>query len=554
MQIKESTDSKQALRLDHHGLVAATCHELGIANKINARLGSPAPDRIVQTGEAVVAMILNGLGFTQHRLYLTPQFFQDKPVSWLLGADIEAHHLNDDALGKALDEIVAYDPTQLFAEVAFEVADEQGLLGHRGHLDSTSFYLHGAYEGEDQAIEVKHGYSKDHRPDLKQVMLSMVMTGAAQLPLWIEPQSGNSSDKTRFPQTIEAVHRFRTELADADSWHWVADSALYTQSGLLKQNTYQWITRVPETIQEAQTLVAQPGDQWTWHDLGNGYSYTAHTSHYGGIQQRWLLIHSNQAWQREQQTFERQLAKQARSLEKALRHLKRQTFACPTDAQMALDALQAKFPYWSIQSDIEPIERYSGRGRPKQGSQKHVVGYQVTGDYERHEAAINQVLISKGRFILATNQLDTQRLPDHVIFEHYKEQQGVERGFRFLKDPWFMMNAFYVKNTSRIQGLMVVMALCLLVYNFAQHKLRQQLETQQQTLPNQKNQPVQNPTMRWIFELLAGITLIVHPPPTPESPPQGVVMGLTDVHRNIMRLMGNDYCKIYGISMEGGGM
>lgn len=554
MQIKESTDARQALRLDHHGLVAATCHELGIAGKINARIGSQAPDRIVQSGEAVVAMILNGLGFTQHRLYLTPQFFQDKPVSWLLGADIEAHHLNDDTLGKALDEIVAYDPTQLFAEVAFEVADEQGLLGHSGHLDSTSFHLHGAYEGEAPAIEVKHGYSKDYRPDLKQVMLSMVTTGAAQLPLWIEPQSGNSSDKTRFPQTIEAVHRFRAELAEADRWHWVADSALYTKSGLLKRNAYQWVTRVPETITEAQTLVAHPGDEWTWHDLGNGYHYTAHTSDYGGVRQRWLLIHSEQAWQRAQQTFERQLRKEARSLEKALRDLRRQTFACQTDAQAAIDAVKAKFPYWSIQSDIEPIERYPGRGRPKQESQKQVRGYQVTSAYERHEPSIHQALTSKGRFILATNQLDPERLPDHALFEHYKAQQSVERGFRFLKDPWFMMNAFYVKNTSRIQGLMVVMALCLLVYNFAQHKLRQQLETHQQTLPNQKNQPIQNPTMRWIFELLGGITLIVDPHPTPESPPQGVVMGLTDIHRNIIRLMGRDYCKIYGISMEGSGM
>jgi transposase len=93
MHIQESTDASQALRLDHHGLVAATCHELGIASKINARIGSQAPDRMVQAGEAVVAMILNGLGFTHHRLYLTTQFFEDKPVSWLLGADIEARHL-----------------------------------------------------------------------------------------------------------------------------------------------------------------------------------------------------------------------------------------------------------------------------------------------------------------------------------------------------------------------------------------------------------------------------------------------------------------------------
>jgi hypothetical protein len=117
-----------------------------------------------------------------------------------------------------------------------------------------------------------------------------------------------------------------------------------------------------------------------------------------------------------------------------------------------------------------------------------------------------------------------------------------------------MMDKFYVKNTSRIQGLMVVMTLCLLVYNFAQSKLRQQLAIQQQTLPNQNNQPVQNPTMRWMFQLLEGITLIVYPAPDSESPPQAILMGVKELHKKIMRLMGWKYCKIYGISMEGSGM
>jgi transposase len=55
-------------------------------------------------------MILNGLGFTGRRLYLTPQFFEGKPLERLLGEGILAKHLNDDALGDALDAIAAYGP------------------------------------------------------------------------------------------------------------------------------------------------------------------------------------------------------------------------------------------------------------------------------------------------------------------------------------------------------------------------------------------------------------------------------------------------------------
>ena len=111
--------------LDHHGLVAATCQDLRIAERIDARLKGHT-SRIVSHGTACVAMIINGLGFTNRRLYLAPQFFESKPVERLLGPGIKAEHLHDDTLGDALDAIAAYGPSKLFAEVAFETIIEHG--------------------------------------------------------------------------------------------------------------------------------------------------------------------------------------------------------------------------------------------------------------------------------------------------------------------------------------------------------------------------------------------------------------------------------------------
>ena len=96
------------------------------------------PRRIVSAGTAAVAMILNGLGFTNRRLYLTPQFFESKPIERLLDGNITAQNLDDNALGKALDKISAYGSSRLFGEVAFEIALENNLLGSLAHLDSTS--------------------------------------------------------------------------------------------------------------------------------------------------------------------------------------------------------------------------------------------------------------------------------------------------------------------------------------------------------------------------------------------------------------------------------
>jgi len=59
----------------------------------------------------------NGLGLTQQRFYLFPSIFTDISTFHLLGPGITPGHLNDDALGRTLDAIAAYDPTEHFTEI-----------------------------------------------------------------------------------------------------------------------------------------------------------------------------------------------------------------------------------------------------------------------------------------------------------------------------------------------------------------------------------------------------------------------------------------------------
>lgn len=249
----------ETLSMDHHGLVASVCKDLKIAERIDARLKSD-PGRVVSAGQAVVAMILNGLGFTNRRLYLTPQFFETKPVSRLLDADIEAKDLTDYTLGHALDDIWSYGSSQLFGEVGFGAALDNGLLGHLNHIDTTSLSVEGEYDVADKenVIDITHGYSKDKRADLKQAVLSLVVNGPSNIPIWMEALNGNSSDKSSFHDTIKRVHEFKQQINLDSSMKWIADSALYTKDKLLKQNDYLWVTRVPETIKEASILLERP--------------------------------------------------------------------------------------------------------------------------------------------------------------------------------------------------------------------------------------------------------------------------------------------------------
>lgn len=258
--------------MDHHGIAAAICKDLKIASRIDKRLLTSS-SRKVSPGQGVVAMIVNGLGYTNRTLYMSHHFFLSKPIERLIDPSLKAADITDYTLAHTLDDIAAYGSSKLFMEVAMEIALEHDLLGLVNHVDTTSFSLEGSYEQKEekqeeeqeeqeeqeeekqQVISIRQGYSKDHRPDLKQVILSLVVNGPSAIPICMEPLSGNSSDKVSLHQTINKVERFKKQIAVDKPFKWVADSALYTRDKLLKNNNYRWLTRVPETIKEARELL-----------------------------------------------------------------------------------------------------------------------------------------------------------------------------------------------------------------------------------------------------------------------------------------------------------
>jgi transposase len=517
-------DDIKSYPLDHHGIVAGMCDELEIVERINKRIGSSDLRRIIQPGVSVKAMIINGLGFVNRCLYLTTQFFASKPVEALLGEGVRAEDLDDHTLGKTLDEIYAYGCTKFFGEIAFEIAQEKGLLGTTAKLDSTSFSFEGDYRSKNKfskrsletsqeneepaAIEVTYGFSKDKRPDLKQVMLSMVVSGKADLPLWCKGLDGNSSDKKTFHEIIKAVKNFQKELKNQDSFIWIADSALYSKEALLSIQDHLWITRVPESLSECKAEINKVCDEEIWTKGDNGYSFRETTTSYGGIEQRWLIVRSDQALEREIKTLRATILKEYERATKDLWHLKNKVFECKKDAETHLKIFKKNYKFHKIEGQIIETRQHKTKGRPKKGEENYVLRYNVEAiavlDVEKEKQAINR----KGKFVLATNELSQKHLSSLCILTNYKDQQSVERGFRFLKDPYFMADHFFLKKPERIEALMVVMCLSLLVYNFAQYKVRQTLAIQKETLPNQKNKQINNPTMRWIFQMMEGVGVV----------------------------------------------
>src|SRR5439155_6301499 len=107
-----------------------------------------------------------------------------------------------------------------------------------------------------------------------------------------------------------------------------------------------------------------------------------------------------------------------------------------------------------------------------------------------------------------TNVLDPAALSDQELVRTYKDQGGVERGFRFLKDPLFLASSVFVKKPERIIALSLIMVVCLLVYRLAEYRLRRRLVETKQTLPDQVHKPTARTTMRWVFQCFEGIEFL----------------------------------------------
>src|SRR5919204_6133546 len=226
------TDPSQIL--DHLGLVAGMFDELGLGDVIDQATHQNPEMRDLTVGEAVKAMVLNGLGFVNHALYLVPRFFQNKPTYRLISPRVAPKQLNDDALGRALDTLYASGVTELYSLIAATAAQRLGLAPRFAHLDSTSFHVDGRYnsdeEPDDALIHITRGYSRDQRPDLNQVMLDLLVEHQAAIPVLMKPLSSNSSDAHDFGQII-ADHMAQLQITYGSTFL-VADSALYSAEHL----------------------------------------------------------------------------------------------------------------------------------------------------------------------------------------------------------------------------------------------------------------------------------------------------------------------------------
>ena len=523
--------------LDHHGIVSGTYDELEIGTVIDELLPKFGQHKLAHS-IVVKAMILNCLGFTDSRLYMYSQYFETLPIERLLGPGISASDLSDDVLGRTLDEIYEADSTQLFMKLALKMMEKVNIKTQLLQCDTTNFSVYGDYKHIDgsSAIEITYGHSKDGRDNLQRFGLGTI-TNQYGIPLFAKAYSGNASDKETI---IEAMKRLQENITFPDDVYYIADSALYSEDNIKSMRKgMKWITRVPSTLNLAKDLLASDLEFKQGED--QRYSFYETIVEYGGIEQKWVVVHSTEMQKRKDVTFERKIQKKITESQKDLKDLNKVKFACEEDARAALDRWKKENPYCLLETiEISTIStRENGkRGRPRK-DEKLIVRYVVDAKAVRNEEITLNEKECQGRFIIASNDLN---LDAEKMLEHYKNQSQVEKGFRFIKDKSFRVSEVYLKKPQRIEALSMIMVLTLMIYSVAEWKLRERLKETGETIPNQVKKQTQKPTLKWVFMLMREITEVKI---EVDSKIVTKIANMNEVKDKIIKLMGENCEKYY---------
>lgn len=396
--------------IDHLGIIAGIIDSMGLVEIINEIVGQESGEK-VSPGHVVKAMILNGLGFVSSPLYLFPEFFKDKPCEHLIGEGVKAEYLNDDKLGRVMDKLFIKGLTNVFLAISITVIKKFNISLKSSHLDSTSMHLHGEYNTKlpsvifshssgieikaPQAIELAYGYSRDHRPDLKQFIIELISSSDGDIPIFFKSESGNKSDSSSFAQIFleykEYLKKERKDKAENEDDLMVADGALYNAGNINLLSSVRWLSRVPMTVGMAKGLVSTLLSTDFISSSLPGYYYSVVKSNYGGVEQRWLVVESVERKKSDLRQLEKRISRLKISSLDKLKKLINSKFDSYQEAVQAADNLNKQLKYHQI-DNIEYLEKQVKNNKEK------TTFYQVNASLSEDISAIKKAHQSAGRF------------------------------------------------------------------------------------------------------------------------------------------------------------
>jgi transposase len=527
---------QQIYPVAHLPLVLGVLRRLEVATLID-RLIPPHPAHGLSCGrgvEALVLAILDG----HHALYKVGKRLEERGMVPLLQPGLTRTALNDYRLGHILDALFAANLNQVFSLVALKALEVYAIPTPWLHQDTTTIMLYGAYEDEPKSPEAPrpaYGHSKDGRDDLKQVLLSLGVSGDGGLPLRVGLRDGNRSDSIETPIAIEECLALGLDGVRGI----VADSKAYSRRtlGLCLEQGIGLVTLVPRTCAVRQALeawgqqqsalpllVEKPGRTKAeaprrWH--GQSVIRPVEVEYSDGRvaqeELRFVVVHSSQLAQQQTQTYTAAQGKEAEAVADHVRQVQARWFACRPDAEAALAEYAGQGPghrgrrprpwryhavRYRIMADTRRTRR-ARRGRPaKMDPPPLESGYRLVVEVE----TLANPDEDNGWTVLATT-ISAEGGTDVEILEAYQDQNTtVEPGFRWIKNP-AAIAPVWLEKPERIAALAMLTVLGLLVYSVIQRQVRLSLLTHDEQLPGNKGLTA-SPTAAVVLALFAHVALV----------------------------------------------
>jgi transposase len=527
---------QQIRPIAHLPLVLGVLRHLEIATVID-RLVPLHPAHVVSCGrggEALVLAILDG----DHALYKVGTRLEERGMLSLLQPGLTRASLNDYRLGHILDALFAANLNKVFSAVALKALEGYAIPTPWLHQDTTTIALYGAYEDEpkaDGAPRPAYGHSKDGRADLKQVLLSLGVSGDGGIPLRVGLRDGNCSDSVETPRAIEECLALGLDGVRGI----VADSKAYSRRtlGLCLEHGIGLVTLVPRTCAIRQELEAwgcqhpplpllaeKPGRtrdeaprRWRGQSVRRQVEVEYSDGRVAQEEVRFIVVHSSQLAQQQTQTYAAAQGKEAEAVTDHVRQGHARWFACLPDAEAAIAEYEDRAPErrgrrahpWRYHTlRYHPVAatrrtRRARRGRPvKTDPPATESGYRLKVEVE----ALANPAEDTGWTVLATT-VDAEVCPDADILQAYHDQNTtVEPGFRWIKNP-AAIRPVWLEKPERIAALAMLTVLGLLVYNVIQRQVRLYLRAHGQQIPGNKGMTA-TPTAAVVLALFAQVALI----------------------------------------------
>jgi transposase len=460
---------------------------------------------VVQPGYFVATMILDLLT-GRSPFYHIEHFMSDKDTELLLGQAIPTKSFNDDNLGRAMDVIFKEGTQKLFSAIAQTAIEEFSLDTSVGHMDTTSHSVWGEYlntipaeksadssedpptDPEKEKLYLTYGFSKDHRPDLKQFLTNLICV-EKNIPIFYTQENGNESDKTINNKTLTELSGIlaRHGIQD-DAFIYVADSAMVTKENLALQKGKLFITRLPNMYGASARVIQAAIEKNDWQDIGKIseqpdtknrkaalYRFQENTISLYGEDYRVVVVHSSAHHSRTEKRLEKNIETDLQKYRKLIQSETADYYACHADAELAIKEiklLKSDFHFVDVTIIEKPIY---ARGPKPENAERKIVNhrYKLAVTIAKNESAIAQVKKQNGCFVLLTSipAEGEKGKNGEAILRCYKEQYGVERNFSFLKDP-IIVNDLFLKTPERIEALGLVMIISLMVANLIERDLR----------------------------------------------------------------------------------